>query len=234
MKRIPEPETMDGEEQAWAYAEADFEEPHSRVLGYFDRVFDEPPLTGPVLDIGCGPGDITFRFARAWPEARFVAVDASAAMLKPALLRRAEAPESFGNIDFREAWFPGPDIPDEDYSAIISSSFLHHVHDPIAFWQGVYDLARPGAFVFVVDLFRPESEQTARDMVETYVKDEPEVLRHDFYHSLLAAFEPDEVREHLRRTGLGNLTVETVTDRHLIIYGRKSDGRSEEQETDPS
>ncbi len=32
MKRIPEPELMDGAEQASAYAEADFSEPHDHFM----------------------------------------------------------------------------------------------------------------------------------------------------------------------------------------------------------
>jgi hypothetical protein len=52
----------------------------------------------------------------------------------------------------------------------------------------------PGAPVLVMDLMRPASPAAAEALVEQYAAGEPEVLRRDFYNSLLAAFEPGEVR----------------------------------------
>ena len=67
MKRIPEPELMDDPEQARAYALADFSEPHQAFIDHFARCF---PRHRPrrVLDLGCGPADVTIRFARAYPD----------------------------------------------------------------------------------------------------------------------------------------------------------------------
>jgi hypothetical protein len=73
--------------------------------------------------------------------------------------------------------------------------------------------------VLIMDLFRPRDLQAARGIVAQYAADEPEVLQRDFYNSLLAAFEPDEVREQLRAAGLGTLEVRTVSDRHLVVAG---------------
>ncbi|MCP4716998.1 MAG: class I SAM-dependent methyltransferase, partial [Deltaproteobacteria bacterium] len=67
MQRIAEPELMLDKEQARAYAEADFDEPHSMFIDLFRERFRERECEGYVLDLGCGPGDITFRFARAYP-----------------------------------------------------------------------------------------------------------------------------------------------------------------------
>jgi len=69
MERILEPELMGDMEQAEAYANADFEEPHSRVIELLAAEFQRPRISGRILDLGCGPGDITFRLARRFPEA---------------------------------------------------------------------------------------------------------------------------------------------------------------------
>ena len=47
------------------------------------------PLPAPVrvVDLGCGPGNVTALLARRWPQAELTGVDASAAMLDRA--RRA-------------------------------------------------------------------------------------------------------------------------------------------------
>ena len=80
MDRIPEPELMDDPAQALAYARADFSEPHEAFVGYFQERF---PQWRPrrVLDLGCGPADVTIRFARAYPECEIVGVDGAEAML---------------------------------------------------------------------------------------------------------------------------------------------------------
>ena len=75
--------------------------------------------------------------------------------------------------------------------------------------------------MFVMDLMRPQSEDEARQMVEIYSADEPEVLRKDFFFSLRAAYRPDEVSAQLEQVGLAHLNVEAVSDRHLIVHGRR-------------
>src|SRR6266516_6636375 len=82
MKRIVEPELMSAEEQARAYAQADFEEAHSSYPKLFSERFPRRRKRAFVLDLGCGPCDVTLRFAKANPTYTFHAVDGSAAMLK--------------------------------------------------------------------------------------------------------------------------------------------------------
>src|SRR3569623_801634 len=81
MQRIPEPELMDDDAQARAYAEADFEDAHARFIALFRERFADVDITGTVLDLGCGPADITVRFARAYPRCVVHGVDGAAAML---------------------------------------------------------------------------------------------------------------------------------------------------------
>ena len=57
-------------------------------------------------------------------------------------------------------------------------------------------------------------------MVETYSGAEPEVLKKDFYHSLCAAFTPEEISGQCSAAGLQELHVEAFGDRHVLIYGR--------------
>src|SRR3569833_3307130 len=81
MQRIPEPELMDDDAQARAYAEADFEDAHARFIALFREQFTDVDITGTVLDLGCCPADITVRFARAYPRCVVLGVDGAAAML---------------------------------------------------------------------------------------------------------------------------------------------------------
>jgi len=93
------------------------------------------------------------------------------------------------------------------------------MRDPLALWQTVKHCAMPGAPGFVMDLCRPDSRERAQALVDEYAADEPPVLRHDFFHSLLAAYLPEEVEAQLGATGLEGLKVEQISDRHLLISG---------------
>ncbi len=102
---------------------------------------------------------------------------------------------------------------------MISNSLLHHLNDPQVLWQSVLRHAAPGAPVFVMDLRRPDSLESAAALTNTYAANEPDILRNDFYHSLLAAYRVDEIQAQLRCAGIDWLTVSALGDRHIIVYG---------------
>ncbi|MEW6330389.1 MAG: methyltransferase domain-containing protein [Pseudomonadota bacterium] len=217
MERIPEPELMDEPEQARAYAHADFSEPHQAFVERFRQCF---PGHRPqrVLDLGCGAADITIRFARAWPECRLTGVDGSAAML--VFAREAVARAGLGDrIELQQAHLPGTALPRQVFDTVISNSLLHHLHDPQTLWRAVTQYAAPGAAVFIMDLRRPDSRERAGALVREYAAMEPEILRRDFFNSLLAAFRPEEIMEQLAQAGLGSFRVEATGDRHIIVHG---------------
>jgi len=220
MDRIPEPELMDDAEQARAYAEADFAEPHGHFIELFQQGFGSDAGSGFALDLGCGPGDIAMRFARAYPTMCVHGVDGAQTMLDRGLEVLAKFPELSDRVELIHGVLPGARLPRETYDVIISNSLLHHLHDPQVLWQMVNHFGRSGVAVFIMDLMRPDSIDEAEALLEAYAADEPEILRRDFYSSLLAAFRPEEVRAQLQRAGLANLTVEQVSDRHLTIAGR--------------
>ncbi|MEJ2514886.1 MAG: class I SAM-dependent methyltransferase [Gammaproteobacteria bacterium] len=211
---------MDDEAQARAYAEADFEEPNAHFVELFAGRVGALPAGSVVLDLGCGPADITLRIARSWPELEVHGLDGSAAML--AFGRRVldGEPGLAERVKLVEGLVPGADLPRARYDAVVSNSLLHHLHDPSGLWRMIRDRITPGGPVLVMDLMRPPSVEAARELVDTYAQGEPEVLRRDFFNSLLAAFEPGEVREQLAAAGLGGLEVAPTSDRHLVIWGR--------------
>ncbi|MGR9088480.1 MAG: class I SAM-dependent methyltransferase [Gammaproteobacteria bacterium] len=215
MERLLEPELMEDPAQVRAYAEADFSMPHNNFIERLQTFIDRPDFAGAALDLGCGPGDISIRFARAFPCCRIDAVDGSRPMLDQAMSSTDAAARRIRWIHGR---LPIVTLPQQNYEIIFSNSLLHHLPDPRILWNFIKAHADQGARIAVMDLIRPNSVMAAKALVETYAADEPDILRHDFHHSLLAAFTPGEIREQLDRAGL-KLTMEQISDRHVFIYG---------------
>ena len=218
MQRITEPELMTDSAQARAYAEADFTSAHQAFIDLFQDRFAHSDIRSEVLDLGCGPCDITRRFARAFPHTNMHAVDGSPAMLQEAeRLNRDE--DLSARIRLIESCLPTLQLPQTHYHTIISNSLLHHLHNPHHLWHSIKQHTEPFANIFIMDLYRPDDNAKAQQLVVQYAADEPELLRRDFYHSLCAAFTPDEVNQQLADQALSQLKVDIVSDRHMIIFG---------------
>jgi cyclopropane fatty-acyl-phospholipid synthase-like methyltransferase len=217
--RVPEPELMDSAEQARAYADADFSEPHEAFVIRFRERFPDFAV-GLVLDLGCGTADVTVRFARAYPQARVHGVDGARAMLDEGerLVERAGLSD---RVALEMKRLPDPSLGDVRYDAVVSNSLLHHLADPAVLWTTIDAVAREDAPVFVMDLYRPTDTDAARRLVDTYAADESRVLQDDFYHSLCAAYTADEVQAQLAGTMLAGFQVQPIGDRHLIVWGRR-------------
>ena len=219
MKRIPEPELMNNNEQAAAYAEADFSEPHNRVISLFNETFGLDRINGYVLDLGCGPGDITFRFARAYPDCTVHGIDGAEAMIRCGLKLLRKSADIKHRVELIHGLLPAAVPPRMKYDTVISNSLLHHLIDPLVLWQTIKRYAAPDAPIFIVDLKRPTSPEEAHRLVETYSGGEPEILKNDFYNSLLAAFTTSEIKAQLLKVNLDYLDVTEIGDRHLQISG---------------
>ena len=219
MDRITEPELMDEEEQVKAYAFAHFSKPHDLFVKTFQEKFPEinSSFNEVVLDLGCGPCDVTRRFAAAYKDTSFHAVDGSTLMLKYG--KEINDKENLSHrIKLIETRLPKMDSS-QRYHLIISNSLLHHLHNPNILWETIKQHAKPYAYVFIMDLVRPVDEQTVTFFTNEYAANEPEILKSDFKNSLRAAFTVEEVRQQLEDIGLCSLVVEAISDRHMIIYG---------------
>lgn len=219
MERVTEPELMVDDDQAVAYSEANFAESHQAAVTRFGEAFPEFHA-GRILDLACGPADITVRFARTYLDATFVGLEGSPPMLALGQQRVVRA-DLGAQISFAHRVLPDPELAELGrFDAVVCTNSLHHFHDPTVLWDAVRISALPGACVFVQDLMRPASTAAAQAIVDQYAAGEPEVLRRDFFNSLCAAFTPEEVRAQLDAAGFPGATVAAVTDRHLVAHTR--------------
>jgi trans-aconitate methyltransferase len=111
MQRICEPELMDEPIQALAYAVADFGRSDQAFCNRVLRLLAERPPLAPgqplrVVDLGCGPGNISFRLADALPTAALLGLDGAAAMLALAEARQRLEPRRWPRLRFARATLP--------------------------------------------------------------------------------------------------------------------------------
>jgi ubiquinone/menaquinone biosynthesis C-methylase UbiE len=215
--RILEPELMTDEAQTLAYAQADFDQVNQGFVDRFRASFPKG-VGGTMVDLGCGPGDIPVRFARALPGYSITAVDGS----EPMMIVAQQAVKAAGvedRVRVLRARLPMLPLPLQSFDAVVSNSLIHHIPDPFLFWNEVVRLGKPGATVLIMDLFRPESPERAREVVEQYAANEAPLLKQDFFNSLCAAFTLREVRSQIRSRGLGGLVCELASDRHWVVWG---------------
>ena len=220
MERVPEPELMDDPAQVLAYAAADFAATDAALVERLSGLCGGDP--GPrLLDLGCGPGNISFHLAQRWPRATVLGLDGSAAMLELARQRQAAEPQLAGRLHWRQARLPlaASEAPLGRFSALVSNSLLHHLHDPQVLWGALAALAAPRAWVLVRDLRRPADPAALEALVTEQMAGAPAVLQRDYRASLAAAFTPAEVRAQLDQAGLGSLRVAVLPPRYLEVWG---------------
>jgi ubiquinone/menaquinone biosynthesis C-methylase UbiE len=202
---------MEDERQVLAYSRADFSGSNQLFLEFV--LNDHNKQAEMVLDLGCGPGDITIALAKEI-DAHILAVDGSAPMIK---LAKHQIPEHHlqDRIEVKVSKLPNLKIPTKVYDLILSKDMLHHIPDPLDFWQELERLSNKDTVIYVMDLIRPNSEHEARQMMDAVVPNEEDVLKKDFYNSLLAAFTFEEVEQQLKNTSF-HFQIDLLGDRHFI------------------
>lgn len=220
--RVLEPEVMNDPLQVDAYAAADFSVSDQAVV---DRIEQLLALAGAhfspqacLVDLGCGPGNISLRLAQRWADCAVLGLDAAERMLAVAEARRREAGVKPECLRYQQQPLPFTTSALQA-DLVVSNSLLHHLHDPMHLWSSVKTLASSRCLVLHRDLKRPDSEASMDRLCQQHVADAPAVLQRDYRASLHASFTADEVKAQLALAGLGQLQVLEVEDRYLEVSG---------------
>jgi 2-polyprenyl-3-methyl-5-hydroxy-6-metoxy-1,4-benzoquinol methylase len=227
MQRCPEPELMNAQDQVLAYANADFSSGDHSVIERLSELIEQSchafPAAPLILDLGCGPGNISERLAVRWPLCDVIGVDGAPSMIDTANQRLTGFNPSIQNLKYLLFDVSLCCLDDMSQisgaSVIVSNSLLHHLHQPQRLWTLVKHLGGPNALMLHRDLRRPSNEQDVDALCDRHVSHAPPVLQRDFRASLLAAFTADEVREQLEEAGLGQFIVKEIGDRYLEVSG---------------
>ncbi len=94
-----------------------------------------------IVDLGCGPGNLTRSLAERWPEARVLGVDSS-----PQMLAESDAVKMPGRLDFQLADIAGFDQP---HDLIYSNAALQWLGDHEGLIPRLAGLVKPGGCLAV-------------------------------------------------------------------------------------
>jgi SAM-dependent methyltransferase len=131
------------------------------------------PPDSHVLEVGCGTGVQTMSLARRSPDAKFMAIDRSAASL--AMARRAVKAAGLTNVEFQAADLFSLPFPARSFDHVFVCFVLEHLADPERALVLLRRVLKPGGTITVVEgdhgstFFHPPSA-AARDAIACLVE----------------------------------------------------------------
>jgi 2-polyprenyl-3-methyl-5-hydroxy-6-metoxy-1,4-benzoquinol methylase len=213
LERTPEPELMDDAMQADAYANANFTVSNRLYLDYILDDLKRDVIS--VLDVGCGPGDVLLDLASRMENAVFEGIDGSDRMVQIAN-QKIQTSNLQNRVTITVGRIPVESHSGKTYELLLCKDVLHHIAKPLLFWEELKKLSNDNTVMYVMDLIRPDSNKTARDIVEKEARNEPEILKIDFYNSLLAAYTIDEIKQQLETIKLP-YRIEKLGKYHFMV-----------------
>ena len=203
---------MDTDEQAQAYASADFSDANKIFLSNMLSVSSS--LHGKaILDVGCGDGEIIIDIRKKF-DCNLTAIDGSASMLKQFLLKSVK--NNIQDVSVINERIEKHPFKNNTFDFVICNSLLHHVKDPQLFWERVIDITKPGGYVLAMDLVRPPNLMSLNNILQKHGNDN-QVLMKDFKNSLKAAYTVNEVEKQISIFKGIKSIINIVSDRHFFV-----------------
>ena len=230
MERIVEPELMEREDQVNSYAKADFSEGENNLISQINHyliknniILNDKDL---IVDLGCGPGNISEKLSKKWPKSMVVGIDGSKEMIRIAKLNK-ENPSNrdrLKNLHYICADIKKIQLSDiskkKKISLLVSNSLIHHITYLDDFYKCIDRLSSNLTVNFHKDLKRPNDEKLALELKEKCAEKNNDILTNDYYSSLKASYTAKELKNYIFENNLSSLEVFEEGDQYLIIYGK--------------
>ena len=216
-------ETMEGIQDAFDAAAYDRQMRKMWRRGWIEtpEILNAGITAGTALEISPGPGYLGIDWLRRTEGTRLVALDISAEMLKRS--RDNAGREGVGD---RAEYVHGDAcaMPFEDgrFDAAFANGGLHEWADPIAVFDEIARVLKPGGRYCITDL-RRDAPWIVRRLVPLTVRERS--MRLGFTSSIDAAYTPREARELVARSSLLSPTV-SGNLLGVVIAGVQSKSRS--------
>lgn len=103
-----------------------------------------------ILDVGCGPGNLTCDFAKLVPQGSVIGLDRSEDVVNQA--RRLAESKRLTNVSFTKGNIFSLDYPDNEFDIVHAHQVLQHVGDASAALREMRRVTKPGGIVASRDM----------------------------------------------------------------------------------
>ncbi len=230
MQRVTEPELMIDPDQVLAYAETDFSISEERMISELSDFVKDSEIDieedSLIIDLGCGPGNITERLSLKWPAAKIIGIDDSIEMLRLARKKQENVlplNKFTSNISYEKFNISSISKGNTRFvncaDLVVSNSLLHHIHDINLFFDALIRVSKKGSIHYHRDLRRPVNIKELYALQRKYLPCANSIVIRDFVASLKAAYTVDEIREYLKSSNLDWFEIKEIGDRYIDITG---------------
>ena len=229
MERIPEPELMNKKEQVISYDEADFSEGEVNLINQINYYLLRKNISlgekDLIVDLGCGPGNISEKLAIKWPNTEVIGIDGSQEMILRAEFNKKNSTNQKKLKNLHYICLDIKDIKLNNFlfkrkiSLLVSNSLIHHIINLEDFFNTIRILSSNKTVNFHKDLKRPLDKTSALELKAQCSTKYNEILTNDYYASLRASYTLKELKNFTLENDLSSLEVFEEGDNYLIVYG---------------
>jgi len=229
MERIPEPELMNKKEQVISYDEADFSEGEVNLINQINHYLLKKNIClgekDLIVDLGCGPGNISEKLAIKWPNTEVFGIDGSKEMILRAEFNKKISTNQKKLKNLHYIYSDIRDIKSNNFlfkrkiSLLVSNSLIHHITNLEHFFNTIRNLSSNSTVNFHKDLKRPLDEKSLQELKAQCSTKHNEILTNDYYASLRASYTFKELKNFILENDLSSLDVFEDGDKYLIVYG---------------
>jgi ubiquinone/menaquinone biosynthesis C-methylase UbiE len=222
LDRIPESHlVMDDPGQAESFMDSSHDD-GILVPIHFYHALQGSSLVKPgdtVLELACGPANQLSRMAQLNPEAQFIGLDASEAMLN--IARDSLSRDGITNVKLMHGNMSSlTDIDDLSVDCVICTMSLHHLPDLSSLADTFSEIRRvlkTGGGLYIADFGRLKRRSTQRFFAYDRSEEQSSRFTTDYLESLAAAFSVEELRNATNLLGLELKVYETIPAPFMVI-----------------
>jgi ubiquinone/menaquinone biosynthesis C-methylase UbiE len=214
MERLLEPELMDSWEQATGYDAMDFTEVNTAFAQ--EAIALGPQSEALILDAGTGPGRIPILICQMQPKWQVIGIDMAKNMLQLAFQHVVKAQLQHQiRLEYVDA--KKLSYPDSHFDMVVSNSLVHHLPNPLSFFQEIKRVLKPNGAILIRDLLRPKNEAAISEILNGIGVEYDEPQKKLYHDSLHAALTLDEVNKLVSQVGLTEVRLHQSSDRHWTL-----------------